>query len=73
MQPVAQQPLPLGFLRDRLRHAYSRGAGRRGTGHAITSYDIDGETGNRKDNQQAGQQGAQTGAGKRIVWPPHLE
>src|ERR1700722_10691034 len=72
VQAVAQQALPLGFLGGSFCRTRSPHAGRVGTGHAITSYYIDCEEGDGKNNKQAKPQGARTRASKRISRPPHL-
>jgi hypothetical protein len=73
VKPVVQEALPLGFLRRRLRRAYSPYAGRVGSGSVIASYNIDREETNCENNQQATPQQAHARARKIIFWPRHLE
>jgi hypothetical protein len=73
VKPVAQKPLPLGFLRERLCRAHSPYTGRVGSRDAITGYNVNREEADRENNQQAAPQEAYARARKIIFWPRHLE
>ena len=51
MKPIAQEPLPLEFLRMGLCCAYRSYARSFGTQYAVTSYNVEGQSADSEDNQ----------------------